>query len=874
MGLTTKEISSSSFNDMISSVDRRSEYVENRAGANITLNNFLTPYTLDDKSSILNAPCGYSNGVYPSLRPVENLGPELVAETPNNLNGWIDARSNATLSIVDNNIRATLGAGTSVTIGISSTGFTTVIGKTYKVKIIATKNNSSGSIYARISNNSQITAPVFNEQNLTASISVNSTFVATATTSFIGVLATNQAGGYYVQSSLMSVRELLQPSADFDFTRGSAATRVTKDGLIENVQILSGELVQNGDFEQIGSELITNGDFATDLSGWTTTGTNATNTITWEQGGARIISTDANISIRQLNILTIGKAYKLTCDVNVTTGSLGLDGSIIVGSTINFVNGFNEIYFVATSTTFKIKRTTSVSNCLLDNVSVKEVGQNWSVNNSDANNFVVFNGSTARLKFLNTSPVTQLVTSFIMTAGKKYKLTVDIALVTSGSIKIDGNGISETFNTSGITTRIINPTGSTAIKFYRASADVDITLNSVSLIEITDDTDLPRIDYTDGTGSLLLEPQSTNLQLRSQEFDNPVWNAQRATLTANDAISPDGTLNAYKLTHTSGSSGYVFATIPTVNSGDSRLISVFAKYIDDEVFKIVTFTDSGNAVFNLLNGTVTSATGTTTDAKIENYGNGWYRCSCKYTATTTATRNYGFYLDDTSKEGVHIWGAQVEAENNLGYNGEYATSYIPTEGSTVTRNADVCNNAGSSDLINSTEGVLYAEISALADDETSRCIALSDGSTSNRVNLLFDTSNNAIRSIVVSGSSTQFDQEYVVSSTTNYHKVAIKYKANDFALWINGVERFTDTIGSTPIGLNDLSFNVGNGSLSFFGKVKSVAVFKEALTDEELAKITSTTQQEVFYEMRDRMLQINADYYEFGDYTTRLKKLF
>ena len=62
MGLTTKEISSSSFNDMISSVDRRSEYVENRAGANVRLNNFLTPYTLDDKSSILNAPCGYSNG--------------------------------------------------------------------------------------------------------------------------------------------------------------------------------------------------------------------------------------------------------------------------------------------------------------------------------------------------------------------------------------------------------------------------------------------------------------------------------------------------------------------------------------------------------------------------------------------------------------------------------------------------------------------------------------------------------------------------------------------------------------------------------------------------------------------------------------------
>jgi hypothetical protein len=372
----------------------------------------------------------------------------------------------------------------------------------------------------------------------------------------------------------------------------------------------------------------------------------------------------------------------------------------------------------------------------------------------------------------------------------------------------------------------------------------------------------------------LLEPQSTNIQLRSQEFDNPIWTVQRATLTANDAISPDGTLNAYKLTHTSGTSGYVFDTIPTVNSGDSRLISVFAKYIDDEVFKIVTFTDNGNAVFNLLNGTVTSVFGTITDAKIQNYGNGWYRCSCKYTATTTATRNYGFYLDDTSKEGVHIWGAQVEAGNSLGYNGEYATSYIPTESSAVTRNADVCNNAGSSNLINSTEGVLYAEIAALADDLTFRSIAISDGTLDNRVLIRYRTTSNKINIFIEGSNVVAVNSIRGLTDITNYSKFALKYKSGDIALWVDGVEIFTDTATFTISGLDRLSFDGGNGSDDFYGNVRSVAVFKEALTDEELAKITSTTQQEVFYEMRDKMLQINADYYEFGDYTTRLKKLF
>ena len=170
----------------------------------------------------------------------------------------------------------------------------------------------------------------------------------------------------------------------------------------------------------------------------------------------------------------------------------------------------------------------------------------------------------------------------------------------------------------------------------------------------------------------------------------------------------------------------------------------------------------------------------------------------------------------------------------------FSTSYIPTEGSQVTRNQDVCNNGGSLATINSTEGVLYAEIAALANDATRRTITISDGTTSNRVVLRYDNASNRIQGFIQVGGSTNGNMDTTSFTITNFLKIAYKWKAGDFALWINGTEvgTSTDATSFAPDVLEVIEFNFPLAQ-SFYGKTKCLAVWKEALTDAELTALTT-----------------------------------
>jgi len=137
---------------------------------------------------------------------------------------------------------------------------------------------------------------------------------------------------------------------------------------------------------------------------------------------------------------------------------------------------------------------------------------------------------------------------------------------------------------------------------------------------------------------------------------------------------------------------------------------------------------------------------------------------------------------------------------------------------------------------------LYAEISALADDGTTRIISLSeDGNVNNRINMFYTSGSNKIKFVVKVNGSNVFDDTITLSNILDYNKVALRYGANNFAIYINGVKESEQLSGSTyPSNtLDKLNFDQGSGNYEFFGNTKDLKYYPKALADVQLEDLTT-----------------------------------
>jgi hypothetical protein len=362
-------------------------------------------------------------------------------------------------------------------------------------------------------------------------------------------------------------------------------------------------------------------------------------------------------------------------------------------------------------------------------------------------------------------------------------------------------------------------------------------INSQGLIESVANgvsrLNYPMIDgVVKGCPHHILEPQRTNLITYSEDFSQ--WASNGGTVTSNQTISPSGTLNADKLS-AFPNNGQHRLDFASSNVAGETTFSFFAKSV--EYNSVWARIGLSTVFFDLENGESQNNTSATTSST-EYYGNGWYRCImtkeissaneiCRINLTQSYKDSSIFIGDGTS--GIYIYGAQFEQ-------GSYPTSYIPTNGSTVTRSAETANGSGDASTFNDSEGVLMAEISAF--DDSTKQFSISNGTSASSVKFLY-LSGNVFSFQVRDNLSTQCSIIKTLSNVNENIKAAGKYKANDFSLWVNGFKVGVDTSGTVPTGLSELAYDDGGGGGRFYSSTKQVQYYDSALTDNELETLTS-----------------------------------
>jgi hypothetical protein len=423
-----------------------------------------------------------------------------------------------------------------------------------------------------------------------------------------------------------------------------------------------------------------------------------------------------------------------------------------------------------------------------------------------------------------------------LTQGKNYRVVI---VVTQAS----GSGFPQIYM-GGLTTAMTSPNTYTFDITAQSGDKIklrglnDCKVDSISVKELFQN-DVPRLDYSGGATcpTLLLEGQRTNLQTYSEDLTNGAWITSNSSVVPNQTTSPDGTTTADKVDYGAGS-GFIRNA---VTLGSATTFSIFIKYFDFQWIQIMTSGDVNHyANFDVQNG-VLGNVGSSTEAEIEDYGNGWYRIVAKFVSGTFAGQPRLYKISsgvrpwaggDGDAGSYYMWGGQQEV-------GAFQTSYIPTTSSTVTRNADVCDNAGTSATFNDAEGVLFAEIAALANDGSNRSISISNGTTSNQIVIRYSSTANQVTAYITDGGVITAQLNYTLSDALSYNKIALKYKVNDVALWVNGTEVATDTSATMPSGFDELKFSRGDGINDFYGKCKQLIYFNEALEDAELTALTT-----------------------------------
>ena len=367
------------------------------------------------------------------------------------------------------------------------------------------------------------------------------------------------------------------------------------------------------------------------------------------------------------------------------------------------------------------------------------------------------------------------------------------------------------------------------------------------LIETIVGSNNPRLNWGGDCPSLLMEGTRTNRQLRSEEFNNALWVKNRTTVTANEDVSPEGIKTADKLECNSSSGGMYVRSYASITSGATVVLSVFVKKGNARYCNLGllnnSYSDFSRIFFDLQEGlSFTPQAGgsdiTLIDNSIESFTNGWYRISitCETSGNTTVrpfiygtTSNGDF--DNTVGDYNYFWGAQLEE-------GNYLSSYIKTQLSTVTRALE--HKVKAETDFNKNKGVVFLDVKpfAVASSDTLGNVINLRGGTYNLIQFAFKNSN--VLQFFINESPSTPIVNYNFTHNGGRIKVAVKWDSGSYKLFANGqlLNSYLDT-SRLFSELNIFQFQENNDYLNFEGEIYNSQVFGNALTDAEIITLTT-----------------------------------
>jgi len=346
-----------------------------------------------------------------------------------------------------------------------------------------------------------------------------------------------------------------------------------------------------------------------------------------------------------------------------------------------------------------------------------------------------------------------------------------------------------------------------------------------------------------------------NLLVATEDFSNAAWALSTASISANSASSPVGTLTADKVSASSfGNSRGVYASVTALATRYKT--SVYAKSAESS--RLCIYSEAGTAAgvawFNLASGTVgTVASGYT--ATIASCGSGWFQCTVE--SLFTAGTRYAFFgpvdadnsVYSTASTGIYLWGADIRPANSptnlpayqrVTTSTDYDLTGFPLRA--VWDGVDDCLVVPTLDLSITDKVTVVAGVTKLADASTQVLFELSTDSSLTAGSVGFTTAANGYRFRTGGSTPTSFTISSLPPPAFNVATLTSSISADSAVLNVNGTT-VTSALDQGTGNFRSDAFYIGQRagtSLPFSGAIQSITLIPALITASETAVIESS----------------------------------